>query len=87
MIRRFLRARELDVDKASNMFLKYLKWRREAVPNSYIADAEVSNELAEKKMFIQGQDKQGCRIGVAYGAKFNAKHGMDEHKRKFFQTI
>lgn len=85
-MRRFLRARELDVDKASAMFLKYLKWRREAVPSGFISDAEVANELAEKKFFMQGFDKKGRRIGVAFGAKFNSKHGMDEYKRKCFSS-
>lgn len=81
MMRRFLRARELDVDKASAMFLKYLKWRREAVPNGFISDAEVAKELAEKKSFVQGFDKEGRCIGVKFGAKFNSKYGMEEYKR------
>ncbi|CAI9775251.1 unnamed protein product [Fraxinus pennsylvanica] len=33
MICRFLRARDLDPEKASSMFLKYLNWRKEFVPN------------------------------------------------------
>ncbi|ONK56112.1 uncharacterized protein A4U43_C10F4250 [Asparagus officinalis] len=81
MIRRFLRARDLDIDKASTMFLKYLKWKREFVPNGFISDAEVKNELAERKFFVQGFDRKGHPLGVAFTAKFNAKHGMDEHKR------
>ncbi|KAL0357679.1 UNVERIFIED_CONTAM: SEC14 cytosolic factor [Sesamum calycinum] len=36
MIRRFLRARDLDVEKASAMLLKYLKWRKEFVPNGFV---------------------------------------------------
>ena len=87
MIRRFLRAREQDIDGASSMLLKYLKWRREFVPNGFISDAEVQNELSEKKMFMQGFTREGCPIGVAFGAKFNSKHGMDEFKRKYLSSI
>ncbi|CAL5440546.1 unnamed protein product [Camellia sinensis] len=36
MIKRFLWARNVDIQKASAMFLKYLKWRRTFVPNGFI---------------------------------------------------
>ncbi|XP_027342566.1 phosphatidylinositol transfer protein 3-like isoform X4 [Abrus precatorius] len=62
--RRFLRARDLDVEKASAMFLKYLKWRHSFVPNGSISLSEVPNELAQDKMFAQGHDKIGF---VVYG--------------------
>ncbi|KAJ6832114.1 phosphatidylinositol/phosphatidylcholine transfer protein SFH2-like [Iris pallida] len=79
---RFLRARDLDIDKASTMFLKYLKWKKASVPNGFISDIEVKNELAQKKMFMQGYDKKGHPIGVAVVAKFYcSKGGMDEFKR------
>lgn len=82
MLRRFLRARDLDIGKASTMFLKYLKWRREAVPNGVISDEEVQNELAQKKIFFQGHDKKGRPIGVGFGSKhFSSKRNMDELKR------
>lgn len=85
--RRFLRARDLDIGKASAMFLKYLKWKKEAVPNGFISRAEVLNELAEKKVFMQGFGKKGQPIGVVYGATFNCKHGMDEYKRFFVYLL
>ncbi|XP_061369904.1 uncharacterized protein LOC133312679 [Gastrolobium bilobum] len=82
MIRRFLRARDLDVDKASTMFLKYLKWRRSFVPNGYISLPEIPNELAHNKMFAQGRDKRGRPIAIVFGAKhFQNKDGLDEFKR------
>ncbi|KAF5192735.1 Phosphatidylinositol transfer protein [Thalictrum thalictroides] len=83
-LRRFLRARDLNVDKASAMFLKYLKWKRTFIPNGFISESEISNELAQKKMFLQGHDKEGRPIGVAFGAKHfpnKAKGGLDEFKR------
>ncbi|XP_012090572.1 phosphatidylinositol transfer protein 3 isoform X2 [Jatropha curcas] len=68
-LRRFLRARDLDIQKASVMFLKYLKWRNEFVPNGFISLSEVSNEIAQNKMFLQGSDKKGRPIAVVFGAR------------------
>lgn len=84
MLRRFLRARNLDVEKASTLFLKYLKWKQKFVPNGSISESEISNELAQKKMFCQGYDKQGRPISVVLGRKHipsKAKGGLDEFKR------
>ncbi|KAL5720591.1 hypothetical protein ACHQM5_013248 [Ranunculus cassubicifolius] len=84
MLRRFLRARNLDVEKASSMFLKYLKWKQTFVPKGSFSDSEVSNEIAQKKMFCQGFDKQGRPISVVFGRKHipnKGKGGLDEFKR------
>lgn len=87
MLRRFLHARDLDIEKASSMFLNYLKWRREAVPNGFISEAEVQNELIQKKIFMQGFDKMGHPILVGFAARhYCAKRDMDEFKRKFLST-
>ncbi|KAK9278212.1 hypothetical protein L1049_027773 [Liquidambar formosana] len=82
MIRRFLRARNLDIEKASALFLKYLKWRRTFVPNGSISVTQVPNELAQDKFFMQGLDKKGRPIIVVFGARhFQNKGGLDEFKR------
>lgn len=81
-IRRFLRARDLDIEKASAMFLKYLKWRRSFVPNGFIAQSEITNQLAHEKVYMQGVDKIGRPIGVVFGAKhYQDSDGFDEFKR------
>ncbi|XP_004503846.1 uncharacterized protein [Cicer arietinum] len=81
-IRRFLRARDLDVEKASTMFLKYLKWRRSFVPNGSITLPEISNDLADNKVYVQGHNKIGQPIILIFGAKhFQRKNGLDEFKR------
>lgn len=82
-IRRFLRARDLDVQKASSMLLKYLKWRRTFVPNGYISASEVVNEIAQNKVFMQGKDKKGRPIIVVLGSRHfqNKLGGLDEFKR------
>ncbi|KAL9266670.1 Phosphatidylinositol transfer protein 3-like protein [Drosera capensis] len=83
-IRRFLRARELDIEKGSAMLLKYLKWRREFVPKGFISEAEIPNELEQNKVLMQGFDRKGCRIVVVLGRNhFQSKlpDGIDELKR------
>ncbi|KAK9277103.1 hypothetical protein L1049_006642 [Liquidambar formosana] len=86
MIRRFLRARDLDVEKASSLFLKYLSWRRAFVPNGSIAASEIPNELAHNKFFMQGLDKNGRPITVVFGARH--KHtSLDEFKRFVVYTL
>ncbi|KAJ3709109.1 hypothetical protein LUZ61_012814 [Rhynchospora tenuis] len=81
-LRRFLRARDHDIDKASAMFLKYLKWRRSAMPNGYIFDEEVKNELAQDKLYMQGFDKTGRPLLVLYGGRhYYSKREMNEFKR------
>ncbi|CAI0463728.1 unnamed protein product [Linum tenue] len=69
MLRRFLRAREMDIEKASALFLKYLSWRHSFIPSGSILDADIPNELAQQKLYMQGHDKQNRPIVVAYGAK------------------
>ncbi|PWA71560.1 CRAL-TRIO domain-containing protein [Artemisia annua] len=82
-IRRFMRARDLDIDKASAMFLKYLKWRKTFTPNGTISVSEVQNEIAQNKMFMQGSDKSGRPIAVVFGGRHfcNKKGGLEEFKR------
>ncbi|KAI4304879.1 hypothetical protein MLD38_040338 [Melastoma candidum] len=82
MIRRFLRARDLDVEKASNMLLKYLSWRKSFVPNGSISASEIPNELAQDKLFMQGTDKLGRPIVVVHGFKHKpSKSTLEEFKR------
>lgn len=81
-IRRFLRARDLDIGKASSMLLRYLKWRREFVPNGSVSLLETPNEVAQNKMFLQGSDKKGRPITVILGARHvRSKGGLEEFKR------
>ncbi|KAL0441744.1 UNVERIFIED_CONTAM: hypothetical protein Sradi_0113300 [Sesamum radiatum] len=80
-LRRFLRARDLDVEKASAMFLKYSEWRRTFVPKGYMSESEIRDEIAQKKMFMQGRDKQGRPIAVVFASRhFAAKGGVDEFR-------
>jgi len=80
MIRRFLRARDQDIERASNLFLKYLSWRRTFVPNGSISTSEITNELAHNKLFMQGVDKKGRPIVVCFGGR-HKQNNLEEFKR------
>lgn len=84
-MRRFLRARGMDIEEACAMFLKYRKWRTTILPNGFISETEIPNELAQNKMFMQGSDKRGCPISVVFGGRHyhNKTGGIDEFKRMF----
>lgn len=86
MIRRFLRARDLDVEKASAMFLKYLTWRKEFVPNGSISPSEIPNDLAHNKLFMQGHDKIGRPIVVVFAARHKPTT-VEEFKRYVTFTL
>lgn len=82
-LRRFLRARDLDIEKASNMFLKYLRWKRSFVPNGSVALSEVPNEVAQNKMFMQGIDRKGRPIVVVFGNRHKPSvSSLEEFKRE-----
>ncbi|XP_047072954.1 phosphatidylinositol transfer protein 3-like isoform X1 [Lolium rigidum] len=82
MLRRFLRARDHNIGKASAMFLKYLAWKRTAKPNGSITADEVRNELAQDKLYVQGHDKLGRPMVYLFGARhIAAKRDLNEFKR------
>ncbi|XP_020184258.1 uncharacterized protein [Aegilops tauschii subsp. strangulata] len=84
-LRRFLRARGHDVGKASAMLLKFVAWRREAVPGGVgavmpaeLVRAEPSRELAS----MGGVDRAGRPVLLAFPAKhFSANRDMAGFKR------
>ncbi|KAJ4826932.1 hypothetical protein Tsubulata_049234 [Turnera subulata] len=86
-IRRFLRDRDLDVEKASSMFLKFQKWRKSFVPNGSISPVEIPNELAHDKIFLQGSDKEGRPIAVVFGARHLQNKDLEEFKRFVVYTF
>ncbi|XP_051135204.1 uncharacterized protein LOC127254241 [Andrographis paniculata] len=79
-LRRFLCARDLDVDKAATMLLKYLAWRRAFMPKGFITTSEIHNEISQNKMFMQGKDKQGRPIAVVLVSR-HFQGDTDEFKR------
>lgn len=89
MMRRFLVARDLDVEKASKMFLKYLSWRKTFVPNGYISESEISTQLSHNKFLMQGAGKQGQPVIVVIGNRHKpgGKGSLEEFKRFFVYSL
>ncbi|KAK8622415.1 hypothetical protein V6N13_117332 [Hibiscus sabdariffa] len=83
MIRRFLRARDLDIEKATAMFLKYLSWRRTFLPKGIVSESEISGQLADNKLCMQGVDKQGRPVVVAFGGRHKPTKGNLEEVKRF----
>ncbi|RCV28868.1 hypothetical protein SEVIR_5G443900v4 [Setaria viridis] len=80
-LRRFLRARDHSVDKAAAMFIKFLKWRREAVPDGFVPEERVRRELAQDKAWMGGVDRAGRPILVGFLARhYSAERDMAEYK-------
>jgi len=80
-LRRFLRARDHNVDKAAAMVLKYLKWRREVAPDGFVPEERVRRELAQDKACMGGVDRSGRPILVGFMARhFSADRDLAEFK-------
>ncbi|KAK8454391.1 hypothetical protein SEVIR_5G444000v4 [Setaria viridis] len=80
-LRRFLRARDHNVDKASAMFLKFLQWRREAAPGGFVPEEQVRRELSQDKICMGGVDRTGRPILVGLPARhYSASRDMPEFK-------
>lgn len=86
-IRRFLRARDLNIKKASALFIKFLDWKRTFVPNGSISASQVPNEIAQNKISLQGYDKKGRPIAVVHGARHFQNKDIEEFKRMFFPFL
>ncbi|XP_022726198.1 SEC14 cytosolic factor-like [Durio zibethinus] len=66
---RFLIARSMDTEKAAKMFVQWLKWRSSFVPNGFISESEVPDQLEARKIFLQGSSKIGYPVMVVKACK------------------
>ncbi|OVA12176.1 CRAL-TRIO domain [Macleaya cordata] len=81
-ILRFLIARSMDPEKAAKMFVQWKKWRDEFVLLGFIPDSEVEDELAAKKVYLQGLSKIGKQPVVVMKANrhFQSKDQLQAKK-------
>lgn len=61
---RFMVARSMEPNKAAKMFDQWQKWRASFVPNGFIADSEVGDELEARKIYLQGLSTNGHPIMI-----------------------
>lgn len=56
---RFLVARSMDPEKAAKMFAQWQKWRVNMVPNGFISESEITEELEARKIYLQVSSRTG----------------------------
>ncbi|KAH9329171.1 hypothetical protein KI387_001279, partial [Taxus chinensis] len=83
-LQRFLYARESNVQNASELYLKYRKWRQNFVPHGYISEASITNELEKNMVSMQGFDKKGRPIAVVILNRHKPCHKALEDLKRFF---
>ncbi|KAF8040133.1 hypothetical protein BT93_B2380 [Corymbia citriodora subsp. variegata] len=66
---RFLIARSMDADKAAKMFVKWQEWRSTWVPNGFVPESEIGEELEARKIFLQGLSRSGQPLMLAKASK------------------
>lgn len=80
---RFLIARSMNPDKAAKMFVKWLQWRASFVPNGFIADSEVLDELEVRKLYLQGLSKNKYPLGIIKASKHFPSKDHQQFKSKW----
>lgn len=59
----------MEPEKAAKMFVQWQKWRASLVPNGFIADSEVPDELEARKIYLQGLSTKGHPVMIVKGSK------------------
>ncbi|XP_057868941.2 uncharacterized protein LOC131075961 isoform X2 [Cryptomeria japonica] len=83
-LRRFLYARESNVQNASELYLKYSKWRQTFVPHGYISETVITNELKKNLACMQGFDKEGRPIAVVILNRHKPCYNALEELKRYF---
>lgn len=85
---RFLIARSMDADKAAKMFVKWQEWRSTWVPNGFVPESEIGEELEARKVFLQGLSRSGQPLMVALASKhFPSKEQLQFKSNKLFSPV
>ncbi|CAK7324094.1 unnamed protein product [Dovyalis caffra] len=80
---RFLKARKMDPEKAAKMFVQWQTWRASFVPNGFILESQIPDELEARKTYLQGLSKDGY---PAYYPERLAKLYL-LYMPRFFQSV
>ncbi|OMO60709.1 hypothetical protein CCACVL1_23932 [Corchorus capsularis] len=84
---RFLIARSMDIEKAAKMFVQWLKWRSSMVPNGFIAESEVPDELEARKIFLQSSSKTGHPVLIVKSCKHFPPNDIPQFKTSFLLSF
>ncbi|CAK7324098.1 unnamed protein product [Dovyalis caffra] len=66
---RFLKARTMDSEKAAKMFVQWQTWRASFVPNGFIPESQIPDELEARKAYLQGLSKDGYPVLIFKGSR------------------
>lgn len=66
---RFLIARSMDSEKAAKMFVQWQKWRAALVPDGFVPESEIREELETRKIYLQGLSKNGYPVMIVKACK------------------
>lgn len=66
---RFLKARSMDSEKAAKMFVQWQTWRASFVPNGFIPESQIPDELESRKAYLQGLSKDGYPVLIFKGSR------------------
>eukprot|EP00252_Welwitschia_mirabilis_P013313 TRINITY_DN29331_c0_g1_i1.p1 TRINITY_DN29331_c0_g1~~TRINITY_DN29331_c0_g1_i1.p1 ORF type:complete len:300 (-),score=62.44 TRINITY_DN29331_c0_g1_i1:181-1080(-) len=87
-LQRFLNSRSLNVEKAFDFYLDYVKWRKSFVPLGYIPESMIVEQLQKNIVCVQGFDKKGRAIAVIFPARHTpCNKKIDDLKRLFVYTF
>lgn len=79
-LRRWLRARGFDPARAARDLSSHATWRAKFVPAGRVLESEVPNELAQKKAFLQGPDRQGRAVTVFIGGNHTPRDAAETQR-------
>ncbi|GAV70941.1 CRAL_TRIO domain-containing protein, partial [Cephalotus follicularis] len=78
---RFLIARSMDPVKAAKMFVQWHNWRAAFVPDGFIPESEVLDELEARKVYLQGFSRDGFPVVIVKGSRhFRSKDQLQFKK-------
>ncbi|KAE9595401.1 putative CRAL-TRIO lipid binding domain, CRAL/TRIO domain-containing protein [Lupinus albus] len=80
---RFLIARSMEPDKAANMFVQWQKWRTNLVPNGFITESEIADELETRKIFLQGLSQDKYPVMIVQSKKHFPANDQIQFKSNF----
>lgn len=82
-VARWMKAKDNDANVVEEAIRTHSFWREEYVPNGRIQEEEVRGEIAAKKVFLQGQDNEGCALLVILASRHDTSVRNIEETERF----
>jgi len=59
----------MDSEKAAKMFVQWQTWRASFVPNGFVPESQIPDELESRKAYLQGLSKDGYPVLIFKGSR------------------